>query len=199
MNFDSFVRQYNYRYDSNILFFQRGPLSNWHGSFGDQESPIVFDIEISHMDMEKFEFNCSEQLVMALKAELFHDWETLNLILNEKSAKMQKELGRQVRGFDSTVWDKNKREIYKTAVYEKFRQNKDIRDMLLLIPRQAIICEAAPWDNVWGNGLSMNDPLATDLRKWPGKNLLGEILMDVRKYMEDNLPSIEGNYDPVIS
>lgn len=195
MKFQDLIKTYNYRFENNVLLFQRGPLSNWYGSFRNQESPIAYDILTGHGEFERHEFNCSEQLIMALKAELFEDWETLNKILLEKSAKMQQELGRQVKGFNSEVWDKEKYNVYSRALYEKFTQNKELLDSLLNIPPCVIICEAAPWDKVWGNGLALDDPRATDVTKWQGENLLGQVLMNLRGHISRNAYRITTPYN----
>lgn len=40
--------------------------------------------------------------------------------------------------------------------------------------------EASPRDNIWGIGLTEDDPRARDSNQWLGKNLLGYILTEVR-------------------
>jgi len=42
------------------------------------------------------------------------------------------------------------------------------------------IAEASPHDAIWGIGLSADDPRAQDVENWPGLNLLGKALVQVR-------------------
>lgn len=37
-------------------------------------------------------------------------------------------------------------------------------------------------DRVWGIGLYASDDRVLDQSKWKGRNLLGNVLMDIRKY-----------------
>lgn len=43
-----------------------------------------------------------------------------------------------------------------------------------------MLVEASPDDRVWGVGRGIDDPAATDPRRWDGVNLLGFALMRVR-------------------
>jgi ribA/ribD-fused uncharacterized protein len=55
----------------------------------------------------------------------------------------------------------------------------------LLATGDSIIAEASPYDQVWGIGLSEEDPLAQNISTWNGKNLLGKILMSVREKIKN--------------
>lgn len=41
--------------------------------------------------------------------------------------------------------------------------------------------EASPFDRKWGIGMAASNPAASDRSKWRGKNLLGQILTEVRE------------------
>ncbi|WP_368861540.1 NADAR domain-containing protein [Actinospica durhamensis] len=43
--------------------------------------------------------------------------------------------------------------------------------------------EASPYDRIWGIGLPARDPRATGPAGWPGLNLLGFALMQVRSIL----------------
>ena len=66
----------------------------------------------------------------------------------------------------------------------KFSQNTVCKNALLA-SRSKLLVEASPWDRTYGIGLSLSDRNITDPSKWKGKNLLGAILMDVRKFIRD--------------
>lgn len=67
---------------------------------------------------------CMEQYMMAGKAELFGDQETMEQILNCNNPKEIKALGRKVRGFAQGVWDKFKYAIVLNGNWCKFSQNR---------------------------------------------------------------------------
>ena len=61
----------------------------------------------------------------------------------------------------------------------KFGQHPELRTFLLGTG-QRVLVEASPRDRIWGIGLTRDDPAARDPARWPGLNLLGFALMDVR-------------------
>lgn len=170
---------YGCRYENNILLFQKGPLSLWHGAFEGQSGGFRALIDTAPEDGEYFQFNCGEQFVMASKAALFKDWNAVGAILMTSSPREQQSLGRQVKNFDQQVWDREKLGIYFTACTGKFHQNPELRRYLTQIPRHCLIAEGTT-DKVWGIGMTLDDPSAFDVRNWPGQNLLGRVLMEER-------------------
>ena len=58
--------------------------------------------------IDDVKYCCMEQYMMAEKAKLFNDSETLNLIMDETDQKTIKDLGRMVKNFNSNIWDENK-------------------------------------------------------------------------------------------
>ena len=44
----------------------------------------------------------------------------------------------------------------------------------------AIMAEASPYDQIWGIGMTADDPGARDPKQWNGQNILGDILMEIR-------------------
>jgi len=70
--------------DGYALFFG-GWASNWY---------------ISNMAIDGVKYNCVEQYIMAEKAKLFWDYDSLEKIMSTSWPKIQKELGRKVVGFD---------------------------------------------------------------------------------------------------
>ena len=43
--------------------------------------------------------------------------------------------------------------------------------------------ESSPVDNIWGVGLSQDDPAIDDERNWTGRNLLGKVITEVRDHL----------------
>ena len=129
--------------------------------------------------IDDVKYCCMEQYMMAEKAKLFNDSETLNLIMDEIDQKTIKDLGRMVKNFNSNLWDENKYNIVLKGNFAKFSQNNNLKDFLLST-NDSIIVEASPYDKVWGIGMKQDDKNILDVSKWKGKNLLGFALMEVR-------------------
>lgn len=153
--------------DKEYYFFYktRHPFSNWH--------PCLFE------DEEGNQYNCSEQYMMAQKALLFGDREIFDEIMQEPDPKIQKELGRKVRGFDSKIWEENAKRIVYDGCKLKFEQNPKLLNELLNTNGKELV-EASPTDRVWGIGLAEDDPRIHDPKNWRGTNWLGEVLTKLR-------------------
>jgi ribA/ribD-fused uncharacterized protein len=130
--------------------------------------------------------------MMAEKAALFGDEEILAQILATEDPKAMKALGRKVRSFDSTVWDKAKYSIVLNGNYAKFTQDDALREYLLSTADK-ILVEASPLDTVWGIGLGANNPKSVDPAQWRGRNLLGFALMEVR----DEIARVYANHNRI--
>lgn len=124
-------------------------------------------------------YNTAENYMMAGKAKLFNDDETLQEILNSDTPNQAKSLGRKVKNFDPKVWDEQKYEIVRRANFLKFSQNEAFKEFLLST-NDKILVEASPYDTIWGIGMLETDPKAQDPSLWKGENLLGFALMEVR-------------------
>jgi ribA/ribD-fused uncharacterized protein len=179
--------EYGILYKDGICLFQKSPLSQWWGSFKDQNSNFRPCGEGTPFCKDDPIFNCCEQFMMAVKAAVFEDKETYEKILKAKSAKTQKTLGRAVKNFDPAKWDLIKFSVVYCGNYWKFSQNEDLKDFLLSFPKDTIFAEAAPWDKIWGTGLRPNHPNAFIPEKWPGQNLLGKAISHVHNVLSNDL------------
>lgn len=176
-----------------IRLFLTNRLSQWYRS----------DFEI-----DGIKYNCCEQWMMAEKARLFGDAEALEKILKVDPAnpnlatdfpgrefgqwidfpRLQKELGRGIKGFDKDKWEKVAQDVVYRGNYAKFSTPGDNGHLwdFLQATGDDILAEANPKDPIWGIGLGKDDPRAQDQKTWKGKNWLGEALMKVRaKISED--------------
>lgn len=143
---------------------ENGYLSNWY------ISPFVVDGTT---------YQTTEQYFMVQKAVLFGDLKTRDQILRETSPKKCKALGRTVSTFDSEVWDAKRYDIMKDGNRAKFLQNPDLLAKLLSTG-DALLAEASPFDGIWGIKLPANKALAIEPPLWPGQNLQGKLLMELR-------------------
>lgn len=152
-----------------VLFFR--PTKNNKGVFS-QWYPSVFSDGT-------YTYSTAEQYMMAQKAILMGDMETLSLILNETEPKKIKALGRKVKNFNEALWNREKYNIVLDASLLKFSQNEDLKN-ILLGTGNAVLVEASPYDNVWGIKMSETDFGANNPKYWKGQNLLGFALMEAR-------------------
>jgi ribA/ribD-fused uncharacterized protein len=132
---------------------------------------------------------CMEQYMMAEKARLFEDDETLEKIMKSKHPKQIKDLGRQVKNFYENLWSKSRYLIILNGNYAKFIQNEELRKFLIGT-KDRVLVEASPYYKIWGIGMSADDNVENPL-SWKGLNLLGFALMEVR----DELMKVCQNYD----
>ena len=139
-----------------------------------------FDVSFQ---MDDVWYSSAEHYMMAQKALLFGDKKHFKAIVKNPSVKAAKQLGREVQGFNSRVWDKHKFDIVVAGNLAKFSQNSALKQFLLST-NNAVLVEASPSDGVWGIGLSETDTRANDPGQWPGENLLGFALMQVRQQLQ---------------
>lgn len=101
------------------------------------------------------------------------------MILATNVPKEQKRLGRKVKNYEESVWSSNCYTIMKQGLYAKFEQNPVLKERLLSISNARFV-EASPYDRKWGIGIGANHSNAASPSKWPGANLLGKALNEVR-------------------
>ena len=147
------------------LYFLRGVLSNF---------------EKCYIKYKGHLFATTEQAFMWEKAIFFNDHESASKILKEENPAKAKKLGREVKNFYDSKWSKVCYEIMYLINYEKYFQNTRLKNILLNTGDKMII-EANPKDTRWGIGLSAEDDRVLDESQWQGENLLGKVLMELRK------------------
>lgn len=148
-----------------ILPFYNGIYSQWY---------------MRSFKIDDIEYNCCEQYMMAKKAKIFCDDKNYDLIMNSSNPRDQKKYGRKINNFDLEEWKKHNYKIIVDANYAKFSQNEDLKKELLNTGNN-IICEASPYDKIYGIGIKKSDPDVHDQSKWKGTNLLGKAIMDARE------------------
>jgi ribA/ribD-fused uncharacterized protein len=120
----------------------------------------------------------AEHFMMAEKARLFGDEDTRAQILKATDPKKVKALGREVKGFDGAAWEKARFDVVVRGSRAKFSDERLRAYLLSTKPR--VLVEASPLDAIWGIGLAEDHVDARTPSKWPGLNLLGFALMQVR-------------------
>lgn len=166
--------------DEKFTFFwaTKSPFSQWHKCIFKANFINVLKPK-NEQDNAVHEFTSAEQYMMYSKAMLFLDRETANQILQTQDVKKIKCLGRGVKGFEEIVWVFNRNRIVYEGNKAKFTQDERLKEALFAA-RGTTLVEASPDDNIWGIGLSEVDLRAKKRETWQGKNLLGEILTQLR-------------------
>ncbi|PVV00032.1 hypothetical protein BB559_000179 [Furculomyces boomerangus] len=132
-------------------------------------------------------FSSSEQLFMFVKAKHFGDEETAMKILQSGGAPLvAKKLGRQVKPFDDSEWNKVRYPLMCLVLHAKFDSDPKLRAVLL--ETEGNFVEASPRDRVWGIGMGAKNVNATNPEAWRGGNLMGKALDLVRKVISENKP-----------
>ena len=156
-------------YSKRIYFFVKGHLSQWW---------------YSRFIYSGIEFNCAEQFMMYQKAILMNDEVTATEIMNTDDPKEQQRLGRIIRNFDSNLWDKVKYQTVYLGNFLKYYQNPFLKEVLFQTNEKFLV-EVNPNDPIWGIALSINNPDRLDPSRWKGENLLGKVLTNVRKDLQN--------------
>ncbi|MEU9995093.1 NADAR family protein [Streptomyces sp. NPDC050848] len=133
----------------------------------------------SPFEVEGVRYATAEHWMMAAKARLFGDPEAERAALSSRTPAEAKKAGRLVRGFDETVWERERFAIVVEGSVHKFASDEALRAFLIGTGDRVLV-EASPLDRVWGIGLAADDPRATDPSRWRGLNLLGFALMEAR-------------------
>ena len=122
----------------------------------------------------------AEHYVMVGKARLFGDEAMAGHIFETPAPEEAIALGREVRGFDRPTWMAARQDLIVAANRAKFTLRPELGVYLTQHTGQKILVHTNPGDLVWGIGLAANDIRARSPLEWPGKNILGFALMDVR-------------------
>ena len=148
--------------DNLIAFFNElSPLSNFH------KAPFTLaGVEYQHV----------EQYFTAKRAEITENPEVKMSIMHEVSPYKCKQLAKKLPM--NQAWKRAQHNVMTEACTAKFNQNPALREFLLKTENKTLV-EARADDKFWGAGVNYdNDLLAKG--QWPGKNVLGTILMKVR-------------------
>eukprot|EP00927_Polykrikos_kofoidii_P054355 TRINITY_DN48781_c0_g1_i1.p1 TRINITY_DN48781_c0_g1~~TRINITY_DN48781_c0_g1_i1.p1 ORF type:complete len:872 (+),score=96.22 TRINITY_DN48781_c0_g1_i1:48-2663(+) len=111
---------------------------------------------------------------------------------------------RRLDGYDKEVWKRYRDDVMYKATLEKFRQNKDVRQRLLMIGPHRRVVEATG-DPFWGSGIVLGGKDFDNLEKWTGLNNMGSLLdlvaAQIRREFADEAREVDenSNYHAVCS
>jgi ribA/ribD-fused uncharacterized protein len=103
------------------------------------------------------------------------------MILEARTPQGAKSLGRRMRFFDEKKWEAEREAAMYNAVFEKFSQNPDLKEILLapLFDGKKFV-EGSPVDRIWGVGIKWDNLAISNEKNWNGLNLLGKTIDKVR-------------------
>lgn len=161
----------NTKTEKNVTCFfgAASPLSNFH---------------YAKFEYDGVKFNCVEEVLQLKKASFAERPDVIQQMMTASRPSEFKYLGDSIK-LDPKQWLPEAKRIVYEACREKFTQNKHCRSILLK-SKDTILAEAGP-DKTWGTGFKIPEANAFDPEKWVGENLLGKILMKIRKEILDEL------------
>ena len=159
-----------------------------------EEEPILFSNDLPEFkefstgfeaptQIDGMTFPTVEHYLQWSKAKQFGDADAQSKILKTKSPKSVKTYGDKVAGFKEEEWAEKRDAIMATALKAKFMQHAELRTKLLSTGDKPI-GEANARDKYWSIGTGAATGIAKRPSKWPGKNRLGQLLMDLRKELK---------------
>jgi ribA/ribD-fused uncharacterized protein len=131
--------------------------------------------------LDEVYYPTAEHYMMVEKARLFEP-SRMEMVLNAKTTKEVKLLGRSIKNFDEKIWVEKSFDIVVKGNMAKFSQHEDLKAFLFSTGSKVIV-EASLYDKVWGIGMLGDDKRALHPLEWNGLNKLGFVLMLVREKM----------------
>ena len=150
-----------------VYYSPKCPLSGWS-----TEYPFKID---------NTEYICTDQFILEEKCYQFGDTRTAKLIREETNPKNMRRIAENIRGYNHAEWMNMAEEVTAKALWYKFTDPtaSGAREYLLSTGNKKI--GEATRNSQWGTGLHISDPNVLDPNSWPGRNAVGELLMQIRE------------------
>ena len=126
----------------------------------------------------------TEHYLMVQKARMFADEKAVQKVMKAKSAKSAK--GVSIEGAKEDEWDARKDDAMRVILRAKFTQHPELRKQLLETGK-SVLGYANARDKYWSIGTSEDTDKAKNPKKWPGKNMVGVLLMELRDTLRGEL------------
>ena len=136
----------------------------------------------SELTYEGRKFNNAETAFQFKKAELCDRQEEAKAILKMNDPYMVKRACKNMK--ETNEWKQKKEKVMKEILEAKFKQNEDLKLKLVKTGNQVLVEGTS--DKVWGSGMPIAKYKSIDPKHLPGKNLLGQMLVDLRKKLNKN-------------
>lgn len=136
---------------------------------------------MADFQVEEVTYKSAEHAYQFKKALAHGKPDLAKMISNAKSPQEAKSLSKYVNC--TPEWEQQNDKIMEQILMAKIQQVPAAR-RALMESRDRVVVEAVPRQYLWGSGLNSETTSHTRREGWPGKNMLGDILMHIR----DNLP-----------
>ncbi len=146
------------------------------------------------MGYNEMQFSSAQQIFEWEKAKYMERDELADLVLRSVHAGIAMRLTRNAFVMDTSdiaEWEGNSIELMRYIIDEKAKQCEAYRDALVGTGDK-IIAAAIP-DLFWGTGLDPSQSAATLPKYWPGHNMLGAIMMELREQLQPEDPGASGD------
>ena len=128
-------------------------------------------------------YNSCEQFYQYQKANNAGNEEIASKILTSDDPREQYQLGKKVI-IDNENWDTTKAKGWmEKAIKAKFNQNEPLKHELLNTGNK-ILVQCNQYEKLWSCGLAITSGDVEDSGKWPGENVIGTVLMEVRESLK---------------
>ena len=122
---------------------------------------------------------------MYIKAITFGDSVTASKIMKTDDPNKCRKLGRQVKGYKDSEWEKIRYDVFYILNWAKYNQDKELQKKLLNPQFDGKkFVEASPIDKIWGIGYAEDNPNIEYAQIYWGKNYLGRILTNIRNRLK---------------
>ena len=149
--------------DSVVFFTKHAVFSNLH------PMPIAVDGQ---------SFVCNEQYFQYTKAVHFGDMDIADLIRKENNPYEMINLAKKIKNYKHPVWVNRAEKVLSKANQAKYSQNKSARETLIATGQKTL--GEASSNMFYGTGVNLLAKDPTDCSKWKGKNIMGQILTEIR-------------------
>ena len=156
------------------FFGELNPLSNF------------YNCEFKYQNLV---FHSSEQLIQYNKAKHFRDNVTMAQILSASTPLECKRLAREIVNYNEDNWRMVAKNMCFEGLKEKFAQNPTLVETLLKTENKTLV--ECSFDRIWCNGVSLGDRSCMDRQKWYNVGILGEMLMEIRSHLRNQMTEME--------
>lgn len=137
---------------------------------------------IAPFDVGEDHYVSAEHYYLAEKAKIAGDFKSRELIKKATEPAEFRMLEREIENLNPVTWDEVKYAIALVGNYHKFWNNMALKKYLMTT-EQKILAYTDSEDLIWGTGLDIDHEDAEDPSKWPGQNLLGFAIMELRDHL----------------
>lgn len=157
--------------NKNTYFFGKmSPLSNFH--------PANFNLD-------RVQYSNVEQYYQVARAEFYRDDRIAFQMMSSNDPRKIKALSHSVKTKEGERdwFSKKAKDVMTKAVRAKFSQNRELAKFLVNETKETLV-ECNPHDRYFSCGLGMSNVDRQVPSKWPGKNVLGDVLMYVKSELK---------------